>query len=53
MKAIGCIIVSWFLFYIGAEESHVIDQQMLWIIGLLLVFSAAFLVIGLVLLAIE
>lgn len=53
MKAIGCILVSWFLFYIGVEESPAIDNKMLWIIRLLLVFSAVFLVIGLVMLAIE
>lgn len=53
MKAIGCIIVSWFLFYIGVEESPAIDNKMLWIIRLLLVFSAVFLVMGLVMSAIE
>lgn len=53
MKAIGCIIVSWFLFYIGAEESPALDNKMLWIIRILLVFSAVFLVMGLVMLAIE
>ena len=53
MKAIGCILVSWFLFYIGVEESPAIDNHMLRIIRILLVFSAVFLVIGLVMLAIE
>jgi hypothetical protein len=53
LKAIGCILVSWFLFYIGVEESPAIDNKMLWIIHLLLVFSAVFLVMGLVMLAIE
>ena len=53
MKAIGCILVSWFMFWIGAEESPAIDEKMLWIIRLLLTFSAVFLAIGLVLLVIE
>ena len=53
MKAIACVLISWFLFYIGVEESPAIDNQMLWIIRLLLIFSAVFLGIGLVLLAIE
>lgn len=53
MKAIGFILVSWFLFYIGVEESPAIDNKILWIIRLLLVFSAVFLVMGLVMLAIE
>ncbi len=53
MKAIGCILVSLFLFYIGVEESPAIDNKMLWIIRILFVFSAVFLVMGLVMLAIE
>lgn len=53
MKAIGCIIVSWFLFYIGVEESPAIDNKMMWIIRLLLVFSAVFLAMGIVMLAME
>lgn len=53
MKAICCILVSWFMFYIGVEESPAIDNMMMWIIRLLLVFSAVFLVMGLVMLAIE
>ena len=53
VKAIGCILVGWFLFYIGVEESPAIDNKMLWIIRLLLVFSAVFLALGLVMLAIE
>lgn len=53
MKAIACILISWFLFYIGAEESPALDNHMLWVIRILLVFSAVFLMIGLVLLAVE
>jgi len=38
---------------IGVEESPAIDNLMLWIIRVLLVFSAVFLALGLVMLAIE
>ena len=53
MKAIACILISWFLFYVGVEESPALDNSMLWVIRILLVFSAVFLIAGFVLLAVE
>ena len=53
MKTIACILISWFLFYVGAEESPALNRSMLWVIRILLVFSMVFLVAGLVLLAVE
>lgn len=53
MKAIACILISWFLFYVGVEESPAMDRSMLWVIRILLVFSAVFLITGLALLAVE
>lgn len=53
MKAIACILISWFLYYVGAAESPALDNCMLWVIRIMLVFSTVFLVAGLVLLAVE
>ena len=53
MKTIACILISWFLFYVGAEESPAPNRSMLWVIRILLVFSMVFLVAGFVLLAVE
>ena len=39
MKAIAFILLSWFLYYVGAKESPAVDRKMLWVLWIILILS--------------